>query len=165
MTKNKKIMLIVITTVLFITAIGFVIFFNNLCTFHFEYQNVSGFSVFSSEEYDTTQELQNKGFDISYPEFTASGIRRMTGYRLNEELAVYAVINDNTLNYLTELAKQYNNRVKLDYSVDKQNGTLTIEFFGTAYPSSIDGESIAIIKTFIYDIGDVSVDNLPKLIS
>ncbi len=165
MSKVKKVFLIIICALLLIAATGFVIFYINLRTLHFEYYDVKNFAVFTTEEYDNVEALHDKSISINYPEFTLSAIRRMTGYNHNEELAVYAPINYNTVTYLTALAEQYDNRVKLDYSVEMQNDRLTIEFFGTAYPDSIDGAGIALEKSFVYDISNVSADNPPRLIS
>ncbi len=165
MTRAKKIILIILAAVLIAAVTGAIIFFSNLRAFHFEYYDVKNFAVFTTEEYDNVEALHDKGISINYPEFTLSAIRRMTGYNYNEELAVYAPINYNTVTYLTALAEQYDNRVKLDYSVEMQNDRLTIEFFGTAYPDSIYGTGIALEKSFVYDISNVSAENPPRLIS
>ena len=160
MSKTKKVILIVIAAVFLLLAAGFIFFFTSLNTLHFEYNDVRGFSVFSPDEADSAQE--NESFDIGYPEFTASAIRRMTRYNLDDALSVYSVINDNTVNYLTELAERYSNRVNLDYTVVIENDTLTISFFGTAYPSGNDA-GVDINKVFEYSIKNASAQNPPVL--
>lgn len=162
MPKPLKTVLKIIIPLVALTAICFAAFIIFINTYHFEYNDISGIGSFSNdEEYEQAQQLISNGYCISYPQFHNS--TRFSLQTLNER-EVYGAINGKLCTFATNIAAEYKNYAKLDYTVDiKSNDTLTVIFSGTGY--FYDGsDPVPINKTFVFDIKNISKDKLPRLI-
>lgn len=162
MPKPLKTALKIIIPLAALAAICFVAFLIFINTYHFEYNDISRIVSFSNdEEYEQAQQLISNGYCISYPQFHNS--TRFSLQTLNER-EVYGAINGKLCTFATNVAVEYKNYAKLDYTVDiKSNDTLTVTFSGTGY--FYDGsDPVPISKAFIFDIKNISKDKLPRLI-
>ncbi len=158
MIKNKKKKaLLVFILVLFVTLISILIIWQNVSRIHFRWDNNITSVVVSGQD---KNEMKNNGFVINFPSF-----HNITSWTFNKDYVVYDKINGDCQLYAMDISAQFNNYAKLNYTVDvKENEMLVITFFGSGYPDDGKGEPVAIDKTFIYDISNVSPSNLPKLI-
>lgn len=162
MPKPLKIILGIIIALVALAAVCFAAFIIFINTYHFEYNDISGIGTFSNdEEYEEAQRLVSEGYRISYPQFHNS-----TSFSLQmlNEREVYGAINGKLCTFATNVAVEYKNYAKLDYIVNvKNNDTLTVTFDGTGYFYD-EREPVPINKTFVFDIKNISKDNLPRLI-
>ncbi|MCM1333481.1 MAG: hypothetical protein NC084_03355 [Bacteroides sp.] len=160
MSKKLKPLLIASGVTLGVLAIAFVAFWIWIHTYYFEITPIEGMTVQNEEcPVEEAERLKAEGYVISYPHF-----HNMTGFNFDNDRHVYAVFNRQCNGYAGQIALEYKNYARLDYTVDvKPNETLTIAFTGTGYFYD-DREPVSLDKTFVFDIKDMSPENLPTLI-
>lgn len=106
------------------------------------------------------EELRSEGYIINFPTF-----EKLNSTPTETEQAIYSAITVPIMDYANGIAKEYNNKAKLDYTVEQENDILTITFSGFGYLEGSDAEPITLDKVFKFDIKDVNADKLPTLIS
>ena len=106
------------------------------------------------------EELRSEGYIINFPTF-----EKLNSTPTETEQAIYSAITVPIIDYANGIAKDYNNKAKLDYTVEQENDMLTITFSGFGYLEGSDSEPITLDRVFIFDIKDVNADKLPTLIS
>ena len=162
MPKKRKALWIVLGAVLLVLIAGAVGFWIFVHTCFLEIGPVEGLTVWTDgnyEEYEEGARLCEAGYRICYPSF-----RNKTQWNLQNDVYVYSVFNNTLESYARDVAKEYQNYAKLDYTVDiKPDETLTVAFTGTGYFYD-DREPVPLEKTFVFDIKDISPEHLPTLI-
>lgn len=160
MTKKRKTLLIVLGAVLLSLIAGAVWLWIFVHTCFLEIDTNGELIVWADEkEYEEGERLHEAGYRINYPSF-----RNKTSWNLENDAWVYAVFNNTLYDYARDIAKEYQNYAKLDYTIDvKPNETLTVAFTGTGYFYD-DREPVPLEKTFVFDIKDMSPEHLPTLI-
>ncbi len=161
MPRKRKALLIVLGAVLLVLIAGAVWFWVFVHTCYFEIEEVNGLIVWADDEaYEEGGRLYDAGYVIRYPSF-----RNKTQLNLKNDIHVYSTINNPIYAYACDVATEYKNYAKLDYTVDvKPNETLTVAFTGTGYFYD-DREPVPLGKTFVFDIKNISPERLPALIS
>lgn len=158
MRKILKTPLIIICCFVSIVIIVVIAFFNYVNKVHFIYDNADCGVVVDGQD---LMQIKSEGYTINYPRF-----HNVSSFTSEKYDLIYLTVTDPISTYTMDIAKTYRNYAKLDYLVEiKEDDTLTIIFTGYGYPDEGKGEPVALDKTFIYDISNVSPSNLPKLIS
>ncbi|MCM1333482.1 MAG: hypothetical protein NC084_03350 [Bacteroides sp.] len=110
-------------------------------------------------EAEEAERLVAEGYIISYPRF-----HNTTSVNYDNDWSVYKVLNRECSEYAGQVASEYKNYARLDYTVDiEPNETLTIAFTGTGYFYD-DREPVSLDKTIVFDIRGISPEHLPTLI-
>lgn len=104
-----------------------------------------------SEDYTWMPE---PGGVMHYPRFIGGDAGNWQYYR-----EVDGAVSD----YVSQMKWKYDKNVDLDYTVDCTDTTLTIKFTGTGRLEN--GNIDQLSRTYIFDIGCVSENKLPKLIN
>lgn len=160
MSKGLKTALIIGGVVFIVLAVAFAAFWIWTHTYYFEFTDASWGAPFSSDsDLEKYERLVSEGYVVSYPDF-----HNMTGFNADNDRRVYSAVNHILSAYAAQIAADYKNYAKLDYTVDVQeNKTLTVAFTGTGY--FYDGrEPVSLNKVFVFDIKDISPERLPALI-
>ena len=76
---------------------------------------------------------------------------------------VYMALYDPLVFYSWKLTREYKNLIRMDYTVDVTDTAITVDYNNTAYPDGLDGDPIYFSRTFVFDITDVSLTNIPRL--
>lgn len=155
MKKSKK-LLLYIGIPLFLIAIALALFFIHIYTEKFVYNNMA---ILVDTENADTQKLDEGGYAVNYPFFESQ-----TDLTFDRQ-PVYSALSDVVWQYATDVATEYSNYAKLDYTVNHEGDTLTIAFTGYGYPDEGKGEPVSLDKTFVFDVKNVSNENPPRLIS
>lgn len=129
-----------------------------------------------SEEFEEYEKmLDEHQFGGSYPVF---GNPQNPGPMKNDTDAyhktehVYLALNDPLYLYVWGVVRDYiksdtdpyrNNLVYMDYDVESDGKTLTVTFNNIGYPDGLDSEPVEFGHTFIFDIENASVNNMPTL--
>lgn len=161
MPKGLKTALISFGIVLIVMLALFIAFWIWIHTYYFEITPVRGVAVlYDDNALEESERLQADGYLICYPIF-----HNKTSFNVDSDYHVYHPINVEFPAYANQIAKEYKNYAKLDYTVDiKPNETLTVAFTGTGYFYD-DREPVPLGKTFVFDIKNISPEHLPTLIS
>lgn len=161
MPKGLKKALIAFGITLGVLAAAFIAFWIWIHTCYFEYDEAFvGGSYSNDSELAELERLASEGYVISYPDF-----HNKTSFNIDNDQEIYAAVNFIIGNYAWKIAEEYNSYAKLDYTVDvKPNETLTVAFTGTGYFYD-DREPVPLVKTFVFDIKNISPEHLPALIS
>lgn len=164
--KRGKIAIIAVVAVVILAAAGFLWLYINASAIRFDYYNAR--TMVADENSDA---LSEQGFGVDFPYFGNKAVMEDAHvfsfpFGIGEEnIPIYQAINTVLDGWALDVSREYNNLVKCDYTVENNGKTLTVDFDVTAYPDGLDAEPQMIEKTFVFDIENVSVDNLPKLIS
>ncbi len=133
--------------------------------YKFEYSNCEVTYGGTDEEFDENEarikELHEKGYVINCPTF-----ENLSGNVSEDEMKVYAALNDVTLGYANEVAKTYNNFAELGYAVDflgEEGDILNVSFIGYGYPDGEDGYPVPLDRDYVCSIRDISGDAPPQL--
>ncbi|MDR2531405.1 MAG: hypothetical protein LBC82_00990, partial [Oscillospiraceae bacterium] len=111
-------------------------------------------AVFGEPGWLTRNELDNRGYAVSFPEFQGSSPQNRERFVL-----VHTVLTTPGWNYAQEIIDKYRNCAVLDFEVETvKNETLTISFYGYGYPDLGEGEPVSLDRVFIFDISSVSAD-------
>ncbi len=126
------------------------------------------FQDMSSEEFTAYEQiLTDNGFAGHYPMFgnpkTFAGDLKDGGDAFKKTEHVYLALYDPLTLYAYDVMLKYNNLVKMEYTVENDGKTLTVAYHNTGYPDGIEGDSVEFGHTFMWDIENVSVNNIPKL--
>ena len=106
------------------------------------------------------QQLENEGYYTSAPIF-----RSDTSYGTAKYRDVYISLINGYIPYLYDMCEKYENRVKIDYTVDidNKNKTITVSFTGCGYPEN--GEPEPLSRDYVFDISKVDENNMPVLLT
>lgn len=127
------------------------------------------FQGMSSEEFSAYERmLEDNGFAGHYPMFGNPKIfggssLKTPGDAFSKTEHVYLAIYDPLALYTYEVLREYNNLVIMEYTVENDGKNLTVEYHNTGYPDGIEGAPVEFGHTFMWDIENVSVYNIPKL--
>jgi len=160
----KKIVLIVLVAIVAVLAIGFGIFYLNVSQIRFDYCDSNVYV-----DAPDLDKLLDSGYIMSYPFFgnsatISSGDVYGFPFGIGEQnIPVYDAVNVHIRGWAYATVTEYDNRVKIDYNVESDGKTLTVVLNGTG--EKADGVEEKIEKTFVFDIENASLDNLPKLLS
>jgi len=169
---SAKAVLILVLAIVLVLGGVFAYFYIDITQIRFDYTN-SHISVCNTEE-DAL--LGEQGYGMNYPFFGNSNIISDGGstYSIHiwpmgeateRNIPVYMAVNDVLSEYGYELMKEYRNNLKMDYTVEKDDKTIKVEFTSIAYPDGVDKEGITLKKTFVFNIENASRNNMPTLIS
>ncbi len=169
MSKTKKALIITLAIIFAVVTIVIACFYFYADAIRFDYCDSSITVVGSSSEEDIW--LRDNGYTITLPYFGNSasleGYGAVKSYPFgigkNNE-SVYAAVNNPIYEYGYQLTAKYQNRVKINYTVENNGSTLIVHLNGTALPESITDEPISVDKTFTFNIENAGLDNLPFLI-
>ncbi len=156
--KTKKIILIIVCSFLgliALAAIGLAIYIADIPLDN--YYNHTHYICFSEDE---GERLQAEGYTINSPWFEDT-----SSFGMMEEWPIYNEIVDPLQCYAMDVCYTFRNYAKLDYTVTLENDTLTIAFTGWGYPDMGKGEPLCLDKVYVFDVSNVSVENLPRLVS
>ena len=106
------------------------------------------------------KQLEDEGYYTSAPTF-----RSATSYGTTKYRDVYISLINGYVPYLYDMCEKYENRVKIDYTVDidNKNKKITVSFTGWGYPEG--GEPEALDRDYIFDISNVDESNMPVLLT
>lgn len=163
--KSKKIFLIVLAAVLLVICAAGIGFYLYASEIRFDYCDASVYA--DSSDLDA---LLESGCEMVYPFFgnSASLTQGQTySYPLgigSNTRPVYTAVNSPIHDWAESVTTQYQNRVKVGYTVVNEGNTLTVQMRGSAYPDGLDGDAVEIKKDFVFDIENVNLDKLPILL-
>lgn len=152
MKKTAKILLIALAVTVLIGAIAFTVLYINVNAIRFDYV-------------DSSFRRLNNNDNIAIPFFGNKLMLGNSGSVYGPPLGlgmknvdIYMTVNNTISAYAHWVARQYENGVQISYEVEDDGKTLTVKLFGTGD----NGEGTEPIeKVFVFDIEDVSLDNLP----
>lgn len=111
---------------------------------YYEYYTGNGYEI--SPPPEMREEYYSQGYIIKYPFF-----------RQGESRVDLSQINHACSDYAFKIARIYNNKAKLDFTVENDNNkVLKIRLFGTGYPEN--GEPEELERIYYFDIDGVSAD-------
>lgn len=164
--KAKKFIIWIVVGVLIAGAIASLCFYFYASEIRFDHCDADVYV--DSADLDT---LRESGCQMIYP-FFGNSVSLTRGRHYSYPLGigkgnetVYSTVNSVIHSWAEETVTTYQNRVNVGYSVQNDGKTLTVAFGGSVYPYGIDSEAVPIEKTFVFDIENAGVDNLPKLIN
>ena len=166
MTKSKKALKIFIPIIVLL-IIGIIA---GIC--FYLYASEIRFDYCDAEEYIDSADLDDlkaSGCQMIYP-FFGNSVSLTSGRHYSYPLgigqgneSVYSAANSVIHSWAEKTVTQYQNKVKISYSVNNDGKILTVLMSGDAYPDDITGQSILIEKEFIFNIENAGKDNLPQL--
>lgn len=172
MSKAKKVakfFLFIIAILILIGAISFGCFYLYATEIRFDYTNTS--LIRETEDYEYDLKIYEEGYKMNFPYFGNSatlqgGMGHAYIFGIGEENEdIYYAVNNILYDYASDIILKYDNEVKVNYSIESDDKTLSIHFSGYGYPNGIEAEPETIEDTFIFDIENANKEKLPKLIS
>lgn len=166
--KTKKIILIILCSFLGLILAGVIALLiyeaqipldNYYSRGHFIYFSDGGEESGFSEE-DRIRMQEKEGYHVNYPWFEDT-----ISFNVIEEWDIYNEIIDPLQCYAMDVSYTYRNYAKLDYTVSSEKDMLTIAFTGWGYPDEGKGKPECLDKVYVFDVSNVSVNNLPRLVS
>lgn len=114
----------------------------------------------SSEIEGYFKQLEQDGYYTNAPIFTNN-----TDYGTKKYIKVYQSMLDGYSPYLREMAKKYENHVKIDYSVDinDKDKTVTVSFTGTGLTK--EGKTEAFGRDYVFDTSNADENHMPVLMA
>lgn len=166
--KSRKVIISGFLVVLLVIIVLGIICIITSNTFIFEHETHYLAGMYNAEEYENLDELKSEEYIIKYPDFHNSTFHIgpfLEFGSFDKNTAIYTEMSCKMMDYAYEVAEQYDNYAKLDYTVIvDENKTVTIHFYGCGcFYDNREPEMLD--KTFVYDISNVSVNNPPRLIS
>lgn len=106
------------------------------------------------------QQLEDEGYYTRAPIF-----RNDTSYGTTKYRDVYISLINGYVPYLYDMCQKYENRVRIDYTVDidNKNKRITVSFTGYGYPE--EGEPEPLARDYVFDISNVDENNMPVLLT
>lgn len=164
--KSKKRLPIVLAAILLVfcaAGIGFYLYASEI---RFDYCDANVYA--DSSDLDA---LLESGCEMIYPFFGNSASLtegRAYHYPLgigSDKRPIYTAVNSPIHAWAESVVTQYQNRVKVGYTVINEGNILTVQMRGAAYPDGLDGDAVEISKDFVFDVENVNLDKLPILLN
>lgn len=167
--RSTRIVLFVLAAIIVLCATGFMLFYFHASAIRFDYCD-SNLQIVS-DDYEQDEWLSENGYNMIFPFFGNSvnlgeyGQSKSYPFGIGEaNEPVYSAVNGPIYEYAMQMVYDYENRVKINYTVTETDGRLRVVLSGKAYPESIDGDAVDIEKTFVFDVENASLEKLPVLL-
>ena len=120
----------------------------------------------SDDSYDDW--IHENGYGGKYPNFEnplafSNGAITWTTQKSEDNHRVYEAVTGPLYIYAVSMTKEYDNMIHMHYTVESDNSIITVCYDNIAYPNGLESEPIQFERTFIFDIENASLDNIPKL--
>ena len=176
MTEKKKVsalrvFLIILLSFIGLCLIAFIAFYLYADAIRFDHVDGNVMIYIDESKWEYYEKLYDMGYGAHYPIFGNSmtispgGSRGFPFGAGESSYKVYLAVSDPLYEYIEKIAMKYDNCIKTEYDVENEDGLLTVNFHITVYPDGLDGETEQIEKSFVFDIRNAGMSNMPRLIS
>ncbi len=175
---NATVVTIVILSIIVLIAGALTVGYIYCTQIRFDYVTGRTIVVLDSEE--KNEQLSSGEYGFTYPFFgnsTAIGGKNgektggggygimigPVGEKTIENIAVYSAVNDVISDYGYSLSDKYSAYFKTSYTVENDRKNLTVHFTGQAFTEDLSEVTEEFEKTFIFNIENAGLRNLPTL--